>query len=383
MNGRIYDPLLGRFLSADLVVQNPADLQAFNRYSYVLNRPLTMTDPTGFFWQELLDRANAATGYAFGGRIDGAQIVPKDGSTVNASKPAAPQASSGNPYQMPTEQPLVQDLNKVSDEEWAAIWADVAARQAAQQAESHGNGGLSTGQRIWAGIGGVLNGLGSAASFVAAAATAETVGGAVGFTLLGGKLADSAWTDAKTAWTGRRQDTAFSQALQWGGASQGVANMASWSIDGAAGILTGRSLLGLNGALAAESAGVRSVIYVTPMGVAISSDTLALQGTSRLAGNFQGLAGATVDDVVARIPANWTCASQLRGQGIVWRDALGFERIRIHGPSLRAPVGSNSAAGWVLRVSDRAGNYFDDLGRMVPYRANEGHIPLFGNPTAP
>jgi len=50
MNGRIYDPLLGRFLSADIVVQNPGDLQAFNRYSYVLNRPLTMIDPTGFFW---------------------------------------------------------------------------------------------------------------------------------------------------------------------------------------------------------------------------------------------------------------------------------------------------------------------------------------------
>lgn len=50
MNGRIYDPLLGRFLSADLVVQAPANLQSYNRYSYVMNRPLTMTDPTGFFW---------------------------------------------------------------------------------------------------------------------------------------------------------------------------------------------------------------------------------------------------------------------------------------------------------------------------------------------
>jgi RHS repeat-associated protein len=48
MNGRIYDPLLGRMLSADLVVQNPADLQSYNRYSYVQNRPLTLTDPTGF-----------------------------------------------------------------------------------------------------------------------------------------------------------------------------------------------------------------------------------------------------------------------------------------------------------------------------------------------
>jgi len=48
MNGRIYDPLLGRFLSADLIVQNPSSLQDYNRYSYVRNNPLSLTDPSGF-----------------------------------------------------------------------------------------------------------------------------------------------------------------------------------------------------------------------------------------------------------------------------------------------------------------------------------------------
>ncbi|MBK8474886.1 MAG: hypothetical protein IPL39_00880 [Opitutaceae bacterium] len=48
MNGRIYDPLLGRFLSADLVVDDPKDLQGYNRYSYAKHRPLTLTDPSGF-----------------------------------------------------------------------------------------------------------------------------------------------------------------------------------------------------------------------------------------------------------------------------------------------------------------------------------------------
>jgi uncharacterized protein (TIGR02594 family) len=47
MNGRIYDPELGRFLSADPYVQVPEYSQNFNRYSYVLNNPLTYTDPTG------------------------------------------------------------------------------------------------------------------------------------------------------------------------------------------------------------------------------------------------------------------------------------------------------------------------------------------------
>ncbi|WP_137392515.1 RHS repeat domain-containing protein [Rhodoligotrophos defluvii] len=50
MNGRVYDPELGRFLSADPFLQDVSNLQAWNRYSYVLNNPLSMTDPTGFFF---------------------------------------------------------------------------------------------------------------------------------------------------------------------------------------------------------------------------------------------------------------------------------------------------------------------------------------------
>ena len=47
MNGRIYDPLIGRFMSADNVISDPYKLQSFNRYSYVENNPLRYTDPTG------------------------------------------------------------------------------------------------------------------------------------------------------------------------------------------------------------------------------------------------------------------------------------------------------------------------------------------------
>ena len=47
MNGRVYDPLLGRMLSPDAFVQNPGGTQAFNRYSYVMNNPLKYSDPTG------------------------------------------------------------------------------------------------------------------------------------------------------------------------------------------------------------------------------------------------------------------------------------------------------------------------------------------------
>lgn len=48
MNGRVYDPELGRFISADPFIQLPYDPQSYNRYSYVLNNPLNYTDPSGY-----------------------------------------------------------------------------------------------------------------------------------------------------------------------------------------------------------------------------------------------------------------------------------------------------------------------------------------------
>ena len=48
MNGRLYDPLVGRMLSPDIVIQDAHNSQAFNRYSYCLNNPLRFTDPSGY-----------------------------------------------------------------------------------------------------------------------------------------------------------------------------------------------------------------------------------------------------------------------------------------------------------------------------------------------
>ncbi len=47
MNGRVYDPVVGRFVSPDPWIQDPENSQSFNRYSYVINNPLRYTDPTG------------------------------------------------------------------------------------------------------------------------------------------------------------------------------------------------------------------------------------------------------------------------------------------------------------------------------------------------
>jgi RHS repeat-associated protein len=64
MNGRVYDPAIGRFMSADPFVQAPGNLQSFNRYTYVFDNPLSSTDPSGFF--SLKKFLKKAFDYTFG-----------------------------------------------------------------------------------------------------------------------------------------------------------------------------------------------------------------------------------------------------------------------------------------------------------------------------
>lgn len=54
MNGRLYDPLVARFLNVDPYVQMPDYSQNLNRYTYCLNNPLKYTDPDGEFIFTLL-----------------------------------------------------------------------------------------------------------------------------------------------------------------------------------------------------------------------------------------------------------------------------------------------------------------------------------------
>ncbi|RZM74390.1 hypothetical protein C3B51_19725 [Pseudoalteromonas rubra] len=62
MNGRVYDSDTGRFMQADPFVQAPSNLQNYNAYSYVLNNPLSYTDPSGYLFKKLLKVTMKITG---------------------------------------------------------------------------------------------------------------------------------------------------------------------------------------------------------------------------------------------------------------------------------------------------------------------------------
>ncbi|WP_317128284.1 RHS repeat domain-containing protein, partial [Myroides indicus] len=74
MNGRVYDPLLRRFMSPDNYVQDVNNTQNYNRYGYVLNNPLLYTDPSGEFIVAAL--IGVAVGIVANGIVNSFNDVP-------------------------------------------------------------------------------------------------------------------------------------------------------------------------------------------------------------------------------------------------------------------------------------------------------------------
>ena len=92
---RMYDPLVGRMLSPDIVIQNPEYSQSYNRYSYCFNNPLRFTDLSGyvvrgrndvlnpqyFIW---LKSSNSKNGNSFNTDIvEGLPMMMEDNYTVD------------------------------------------------------------------------------------------------------------------------------------------------------------------------------------------------------------------------------------------------------------------------------------------------------------
>jgi RHS repeat-associated protein len=82
MQGRIYDPTVGRFMTADPIVQSPFWSQGLNRYAYVFNSPMNLVDPSGFsaigdYFQGLNDAPpeQAVPGYIGTGLVAGLAVM--------------------------------------------------------------------------------------------------------------------------------------------------------------------------------------------------------------------------------------------------------------------------------------------------------------------
>jgi len=65
---RLYDPLVGRFITPDRIVPRSDDPQSMNRYSYAINNPIRHNDPTGkaFADQHFEQSFFAAIAYGLG-----------------------------------------------------------------------------------------------------------------------------------------------------------------------------------------------------------------------------------------------------------------------------------------------------------------------------
>ena len=86
IKGRMYDYNNGRFLSVDPFIQSPTSTQSMNPYTYILNNPLSGTDPTGYRFGEP-GAAGAKLGLILGvstGLIseEGAAIIESSDSTL-------------------------------------------------------------------------------------------------------------------------------------------------------------------------------------------------------------------------------------------------------------------------------------------------------------
>ncbi|MDG2997263.1 RHS repeat-associated core domain-containing protein, partial [Vibrio parahaemolyticus] len=125
MNGRVYDPELARFTSADPMVQDPYQVNSFNRYAYVQNNPLKYTDPTGFTAEENSstsgdDGASAGGPESGNGGDNGKSDDSKDSKEENEQQNTSATSTGIDPDFDPTkpEPGLINTFDEIFDFVW-------------------------------------------------------------------------------------------------------------------------------------------------------------------------------------------------------------------------------------------------------------------------
>ena len=120
MNGRAYDPGLGRFLSVNPFIADITNAQQLNAYSYVLNNPLSGTDPTGYLAETIRDKIHRAWEYLSAGATS--LVSPSPSSKSNGSDQSKGKAA--NPAGGQREE--VSSLKAFSDKDPVGALASTA-----------------------------------------------------------------------------------------------------------------------------------------------------------------------------------------------------------------------------------------------------------------
>jgi RHS repeat-associated protein len=126
MNGRVYDPAIGRFLSADPFIDCAGSTQGWNRYSYVKNSPLAFTDPGGY-------SSVATRGMSVAFQVRRIEFGPK-GDGGAPSDGGAGGAPPGMEHLVFTDRRLTGELNSV----FAQLDVDAMLREMAPRYGSPG-----------------------------------------------------------------------------------------------------------------------------------------------------------------------------------------------------------------------------------------------------
>ena len=169
MNARLFDPVLGRFLQPDPMVQDTSGANGWNAYSYVLNNPLRYTDPTGMLGVE--ERRWAATALIIASYFVAPYVTPyltKFGFAVAVGSAAGGVATGSwkGALQGAFSAALFYGIGSIFE---GAQAANSAAIEGGQTLDLVGNSGLTGGQ-------------------VAAKALSHAIGGGVMAQVQGGKF---------------------------------------------------------------------------------------------------------------------------------------------------------------------------------------------------
>jgi RHS repeat-associated protein len=184
MNGRVYDPVVGVFLSRDPLSGKFCDVRSWNAYAYVLGNPLNATDPSGLVGTQIFSNNGVASQTEVLEEI----VVTATRIPVGRSAPSSPGASLGmasyGSAQGPASRGPRKDNNDSSSpkDSKKCVEECMSGKLPAIKAKAGALGGAVDGGVVGAIDGGIAAGpAGAAAGFGYGAVIGGGFGGAVGY----------------------------------------------------------------------------------------------------------------------------------------------------------------------------------------------------------